>query len=350
MRIVLGAAALVTAGVLATALVLALRPPQPAKARAAGRSGAQARHGRPAAGSPPTTLGQPSPAVVGYTFALLDDARDKTFNQLLGINNLGHIAGYFGSGAAGHPYHGYILRPPYARGKYELITVPGAKQVQLTGLNEKGVQVGFWSAQNNANLANGNVGFYIINGRLHKVVFPTTDNASPPVNQLLGVNDHDVAVGFYTDHQGHRHGYLYDIATKNFGAVTVPGGSNVVAAAINNSGGTAGFFTGSNGVTSGFYTDASGRVFVLNAPHATLTQALGVNDSGEVVGDYRVGSGGGTVTHGFTWTAQGGFATVDDPQGAATTTINGVNDAGDLVGFYVDAAGHTDGLLATPNS
>ena len=31
-----------------------------------------------------------------------------------------------------------------------------------------------------------------------------------------------------------------------------------------------------------------------------------------------------------------------------TTTINGVNDAGDLVGFYVDEAGNTDGLLATP--
>jgi hypothetical protein len=52
--------------------------------------------------------------------------------------------------------------------------------------------------------------------------------------------------------------------------------------------------------------------------------------------------------HGFTWTARGGFRTVDDPNGIGTTTINGVNNAGDLVGFYVDGAGNTDGMLATP--
>jgi hypothetical protein len=30
------------------------------------------------------------------------------------------------------------------------------------------------------------------------------------------------------------------------------------------------------------------------------------------------------------------------------TTLNGLNDRGQLVGFYTDAAGNTDGLLATP--
>jgi len=76
----------------------------------------------------------------------------------------------------------------------------------------------------------------------------------------------------------------------------------------------------------------------LNAPRGAVTQALGVSDNGEVVGDYRIGSGSSAVTHGFTWTRQHGFTTVDDPGGAGTTTINGVNNAGDLVGFYVDGA------------
>jgi hypothetical protein len=58
------------------------------------------------------------------------------------------------------------------------------------------------------------------------------------------------------------------------------------------------------------------------------------------------------VTVGFwsgmnTWTPQGGFAVVDDPQGPGATTINGVNDHGDLVGLYTDAKGNTDGLVAT---
>ena len=36
-----------------------------------------------------------------YTFQTLNNNADPTFNQLLGINNAGTIAGYFGSGVAG---------------------------------------------------------------------------------------------------------------------------------------------------------------------------------------------------------------------------------------------------------
>ena len=39
---------------------------------------------------------------------------------------------------------------------------------------------------------------------------------------------------------------------------------------------------------------------------------------------------------------------VDDPNGVGSTLVNGINAAGDLVGFYTDAAGNTDGMLATP--
>ena len=34
--------------------------------------------------------------------------------------------------------------------------------------------------------------------------------------------------------------------------------------------------------------------------------------------------------------------------GVFATTFNGVNDLGDIVGFYVNKAGNTIGLLATP--
>ena len=39
---------------------------------------------------------------------------------------------------------------------------------------------------------------------------------------------------------------------------------------------------------------------------------------------------------------------IDDPNGIGSTVVNGINNAGDLVGFYTDAAGNTDGMLATP--
>jgi hypothetical protein len=329
---VLGVAAVITAGILAWTVLLAAEPPQATVRHPAASS--LARHARA------------SPAAAVYSFRTLDDAADPTFNRLLGINNNGHIVGYLGSGTAGHPYRGYIIRPPYGQARYQAIDVPGSVQTQVAGLNDAGVQVGFWSAQSKAGRTD--IGFFLMGGRFSPVSFPTLDNASPPVDRLLGVNDHDVAVGFYTDRQGHHHGYRYDIATQRFTAVTVPGAVSVVAAAINNAGGVAGYFTSSNGVTSGFFTER-GRLVVLNGPRATLTRALGVNDAGEVVGDYRTGTGRGAVTHGITWTRQRGFTTVDDPRGVAATTINGVNSAGDLVGFFVDGAGHTEGLLATPN-
>jgi hypothetical protein len=333
MRICLAAIALVALGVLAAALALGFRAPRTAAA-------GPARPGLPAAspkasGPPPSSTH--APAAADYSFGTLNDPGDATFNELLSINDHGHIGGYFGSGAAGHPNTGYILRPPYGRAKYQRIMFPGSAQTQLTGLNNTGVQVGFWSASGGTHRI---AGWYLENGQYHSVA----DNASSPMNELLGVNDHDVAVGFYVDARGLDHAYTYDIATKRFGAITVPGASSVVAAAINNAGAVAGFFTGGAGQAEGFVLAPGGGLSVLRFPRATATRATGINDAGEVVGYYQLGAG----THGFTWTSARGFATVDGPGGAVSTAISGVNDAGDLVGYYTDRAGHTDGLLATP--
>ena len=330
----LGAAAAAT-GALAATAALALMAPASASTQAA-----------------------QAPAANGssrYHFTTLDNAKDLTFNQLLGINDNGHIAGYFGSGAAGHPNKGYLLRPPFGQGNYQNLNFPGSVQTQVTGLNDEGVQVGFWSTQNNANLTNNNFGFYLRNGQFHTVNFPTGDNASPPVDQLLGVNNHNVAVGFYTNGQGNNRGFEYNIITHRFSRVLKPGapagtaGPSLTAAAINNRGDVAGFYTNSRGVTVAFLKYGYGRFLTLAVRGASMTQAFGVNDRDEVVGSYTVGTGNNAVMHGFTWRPGHGFTTVDDPHGIGTTIINGVNDRGDLVGFYTDSAGNTDGMLAVPS-
>jgi hypothetical protein len=299
--------------------------------------------------SPSATTAPPS-ASGSYTFKTLDDSADLTFNQTLGINNEGTIAAYFGSGAQGHPNKGYGLT--YSPGGFRLQNenVPGSTQTQVTGLNDRGVTVGFWSDMNNANQTNDNFGFYDVDGSFRSVKYPASSNSNPPVNQLLGVNDEDVAVGFYTDASGNSHGYTYSIRTGKFGNVTIPGATSVTASAINNSGDIAGFFANSAGTTDSFLWTGRGHVTTLSVPGASATQALGVNDSKEVVGVYTIGSGSGAVTHGFTWSAKHGFKTVDDPNGAGTTTINGVNDQGDIVGFYTDTAGNTDGFAAVPGA
>ena len=286
----------------------------------------------------------------GYQFQTVDNTRDVTFNQLLGVNNEGVIAGYFGSGAQGHPNQGYLLHNGYFTSE----NFPGSVQTQVTGLNDRGVTVGFWSSMNTASQTNDNFGFYAAGGRFHTVNFPTGNNASPPVDQLLGVNDHDVAVGFYTNAQGNNRGYTYDIRSHQFARVLVPGapagqaGPSLTAAGINNRGDVTGFYAASSAQTDAFLRLSSGRFLTLAVPGASMTQALGVNDGDEVVGVYTVGSGDNAQTHGFTWRPGYGFRTVDDPHGIGATTINGVNDAGVLVGFYTDAAGNTDGMIAQP--
>jgi hypothetical protein len=283
----------------------------------------------------------------GYQVLTLNDDRDLTFNQLLGINNDGKIVGYFGSGAAGHPNKGYALSAPYSQGNFGRQNFPGAAQTQITGLDDEGVSVGFFSPTNASNAAdNSNFGFWRADGRYHEVNFPTRKNAKPPVNQLLGVNDTGTAVGFYNDSAGNAHGYAYNIQSGRFKVITVKGATSLTATGINNEGTAAGFFTGAGGAVDSFLQMHHGRTVTIAVPGAAMTQAFGVNDRDEVVGAYTVGTGANAVTHGFTWW-NGKITTISYPA-SSSTTVNGVNDEGDIVGFYTDAKGNTDGFVGLP--
>jgi hypothetical protein len=296
----------------------------------------------------------PRAADVHYTFRTLNNQDDTTFNQLLGINDAGKISGYFGIGSKGHPNKGYLLLPPYKQTDYRNQNFPGSKQTQVTGLNNTGIDVGFFSTQDKANLVDNNFGYYSLNGaHFHKVDFPTSNPASPPVDQLLGVNDAGLAVGFYNDSSGNSHGYLYNTKTNKYASYNpgIGGATSVTATGINNSDCISGFFSRGTGPAHAFYAclGKPHHLTVLNVPGASVTQAFGIASTGEVVGTYMVGSGSSAKMYGFTWRAGHGFQTkISDPLGVGTTTVNGVNDLGELVGFYVGLHGNTNGFLAKP--
>ena len=280
-----------------------------------------------------------------YSFRTIDNGGDPSFNQLLAINNGGRIAGFFGSGLHGHPNRGYLVGKPYGANAFKAVNFPGSAQTAVTGINDKGVAVGFFSRTNRANPAgNADVGFYLKGGRFHQVKFPTGNVSNPPVNQLLGINNAGIAVGFFSDAQGQAHAYRYSTVNHKFAMLNIKNSPNATATSINGEGAISGFFTNTSGRVVGFVRKASGAIVTLSKPNADVTEALGLNNNGEVVGAYTASNG----TFGFTWTASGGFRTVSDPNGRGSTIVNGVNNAGNLVGFYTDRNGNTNGMLAIP--
>src|ERR1700721_693238 len=161
------------------------------------------------------------------------------------------------------------------------------------------------------------------------------------VNQLLGINNSGIAVGFYVDAKGNSHAYSVSQSTGVFTAINVPGMSKA-ATGINNKGNIVGFSTFKRGVTSSWLL-SGGQLTAFQFPGGSDTQAFGVNTHNEIVGSYLDGSG---VDHGFTLSDPKGpssvWQSINDPNGVGSTVVHGINGVGDLVCFYTDVAGKTD--------
>jgi hypothetical protein len=173
----------------------------------------------------------------------IDNPLDPTFNQPLGIDNSGVITGYFGSGAAGHPNQGYTIASSYAI--FLPDNLPGSMQTQATGIANNGNTVGFWSlptpeatpisvsfAQDRPPITPTSV---LINNPLVE--------GSPAVNQLLGTNGSEIAVGFYNDISNAPRGYAYRVKTNQFIPANVPGALSDAATGISNVSMICGFLT-----------------------------------------------------------------------------------------------------------
>ena len=282
-----------------------------------------------------------SPGTITFTFITLDDQADPTFNQLLGINDHGKIAGYFGSGMPGHPNKGYVLLPPYGQNNYVNENFPGSAQTQVTAINNRQDTAGFW-----VNAKNQNFGFIRWHGVYTSYRDPHTGKGT--VNQLLGLNNAGIAVGFYTDANNVNHAYELDQSTGHFTAIVPPGGTNATASGLNQAGDVTGFFTNGSGAVVGWLL--KGNTFIdFSFPGATSTMPFGINNKDQIVGEYMDSAG----THGFLLSNPLGprvrWQSIDDPNGIGTTVVNGINDKTQLVGFYVDASGNTNGMLANPS-
>jgi len=150
------------------------------------------------------------------------------------------------------------------------------------------------------------------------------------IEPLLGVNDKDKALGFWTDANGNAHGFTYDTGSKSFIEVDIKGHMGTTTTAINNKGDIAGFVK-DNGVDQGFIKDGN-KVELLKGPKGSV-MALGINNEDQAVGSFTDAAG---QAHRFLFDDRlHQYAVINDP--------NGVK--GQLAGFFLDKAGNTDGML-----
>lgn len=284
---------------------------------------------------------------------VLDNPGDPNFNQLLGISDEGVIVGYFGDGTI-VPNNGYVLVPRNHYSVENFTHLPSgdfASQTQAIGINNRRFAdiVGFYTD----NATGVTHGFLDSEGEQVTIDDPAglPPNVKSPAQNLLGINDFGVAAGFWTDNNGHEHGYVVEIdlnsqKPKKFIEIppaTFPGAIATQASDITDQGEVCGFWTDGNNYNHGFVGRLGGRLSTFNVQiegmTATSTSAFGCNNQGEVVGSFTDGNGG---VHGFIY-ENGKFSQFDATGSSQTaafgvmgTLINGVNDEGDIVGFFSD--------------
>jgi len=270
-------------------------------------------------------------ADAGYNLTFVTDPTGTNFINLLGINDSGTIAGFDNSATN----QGFTLTLPSS---FTTVNFPGAASSMVTGINATGDLSGIY-----VDAAGVNHGFTDIGG-----TFKTVDNpASPVFNQALGINNSDETVGYYAPTITGSPG---DVSYSQKGGVFtaiggLPTNFNNQAVGINSAATPwiVGFYQPDSALATSFgYLDVGGTITTIDPFGSTFTQALGVNDLGEIVGFYTNGTG----QHGYI--DNGGVFTSFDPSGSVSTTINGVNDKGDFVGFYTTASDTVVGFVGTP--
>ncbi|MFY9647209.1 MAG: hypothetical protein WAK29_18665 [Terriglobales bacterium] len=287
-----------------------------------------------------------SASAFAVTFTTLDNPGDPTFNQLLGINDSGVIVGYYGSGAAGHPNMSYTIPPPYSSNLYASAQLPASVQTQATAINKSGVVVGFWSPTNVGNGTDAYFGFgREANGFTYLSINNPNVSSYPEVNQIRGINESQLVVGYYNDQNGVSHGFTYSLKTGVFTPVTLPGNTSVGVTGISNNDEICGFAI-SGTYISAFIAKTNGELLAsFGVPGSSNTQMLGVNSQGIAVGFYLDQN---NIPHGILCNVHTRSITyLDDPEGVNGTMLNGINDSGEIVGSYIDAAGNSHGVLVT---
>ncbi|MGA8491684.1 MAG: hypothetical protein WB711_14760, partial [Terriglobales bacterium] len=171
-------------------------------------------------------------------------------------------------------------------------------------------------------------------------------NKTATETDSFAVNDAGMIAGDYVDSKSVQHAMILagkKLTTVDHPNCTTSGGFSSGAIAfygINKAGAAAGWCTSTKtGLYTGFVYK-SGKFTAIKFPKSNGTQAIGINDSGDVVGLYLDSA---NTQHGFV--KKGAKYTSFDVKGDTTTTAWGINNSGQIAVFALSSAGNYQSFL-----
>ena len=244
-----------------------------------------------------------------------------------GINAHGDIVGHYLDSIG---QHGFLL----SGGIYTTIDIAGASGTGAHGINSHGDIVGSYHK------AGVNHGYLLSGGVFTTIDFPGAEGTGcggGAGTGAVGINLLGDIVGVYAE-GGTRHGFL--LSRGSFTTIDPPGAICTQAMGISTAGDIVGWFIDAGGVYHGFLL--SGGIFTtidVPVPGNPDAGAFGIDPSGTfVVGFYSPTAAdiNGLLEHGFLLTGGIFTTTIDYPlAGVGVTEAVGVNSQGDIVGDYV---------------
>ncbi len=229
------------------------------------------------------------------TFTVVNPGRFVSFPT--GISSDGKVVGYTIDSSSGG-FQGFVRSAD--GGSFDRFQAPDGGPTRAFGVNSSGVVVG-QSTTSFLRSADGQTYTAI-----HDPAAQITSTFA------LGINDRGQVVGYYSAPNGSEHIFVRSADGSSYSTVDIPG-------AVAYLGGTG------------------------------LTGSLGINDSGQIAGEYRDVLGN---DHGFVRDADGTIRELNVP-GGNTTEVYGINNLGQVVGAAVPSEGisrEIRGFIATPGA
>jgi uncharacterized membrane protein len=333
-----GLAALALAIVLAVLATAASPPARSAVPRATASIGVPPLDMMSAFADGAAARGRKGPATTSGNFLLgrgvfapLEDLRGAAGTAYTGANNRGEFVGTY-TDAAG-TLHGFRRD---RKGRFTTIDPPGSLATFANGINDHGEVVGYYG------VAEGKAQSFLRDrsGDITTIEVPGAVTTAP-----FDINNRGQVVGLYADTEPDAsgsvppnsiHGFVWTWASVR--KIDVPGAIGTAAFDINDRGEVVGIYADPKerdpkGTTHGFRLrkgavtriDPPGAVDIDGSPGFRATAPLGINNRGQVVGQYADAQG----LHAYLLD-DGVYRTIDPPAGPGTTATD-INDRGQIV-------------------